>query len=104
MKFLVYLMSIALVNIATILIGVIPFVNGQDNSNNFDLSSSTEKFMNLSTANGTSLSDNATISSGPAVSSWGPDHLNVFVLGSDGALWNNPYFNNAWHQWTHTGN
>jgi len=38
------------------------------------------------------------------ISNWGVNHLNVFVLGSDGAIWNNPIFNDMWHAWTHTGN
>jgi hypothetical protein len=49
-------------------------------------------------------------SSPPSVSNWGPDHLNAFVLGSDGSIWNNPYFKNTtdprptWHKWAHAGN
>ena len=44
------------------------------------------------------------------MSNWGPGHLNAFVLGSDGSVYNNPYFRNTtdpqamWHNWTSTGN
>jgi hypothetical protein len=47
------------------------------------------------------------ISSPPSISNWGPGqggHLNAFVLGSDGSVWNNPFFSNTWHNWIHTGN
>jgi hypothetical protein len=47
------------------------------------------------------------ISSPPSISNWGPGqggHLNAFVLGSDGSVWNNPFFSNTWHNWFHTGN
>lgn len=44
------------------------------------------------------------LASAPAVSTWGPDHLNVFALGSDNAIWNIPFFNGAWHSWNHVGN
>ena len=43
----------------------------------------------------------------PSISNWGPGqggHLNAFVLGNDSSIWNNPFFNNTWHSWTHTGN
>jgi hypothetical protein len=42
-------------------------------------------------------------SSPPSISNWGPNHLNAFVLGSDGSIWNN-FFNGIWHTWVHTGN
>jgi hypothetical protein len=45
-------------------------------------------------------------SSPPLISNWGPcegGHLNAFVLGNDSSIWNNPFFNNTWHDWVHTG-
>jgi Polysaccharide lyase len=47
---------------------------------------------------------------GPAVSSFGTDHLNVYVLGSDHALWYRSYHKDPpnvparWHDWIHVGN
>jgi Polysaccharide lyase len=43
----------------------------------------------------------------PSVSNWGPGeggHLNAFVLGPDGSVWNSPFFGSTWHSWVHTGN
>ncbi|GER91013.1 hypothetical protein KDW_51750 [Dictyobacter vulcani] len=35
----------------------------------------------------------------PTVASWGPDQLDLFVRGTDGALWQRHY-DGSWHDWT----
>jgi hypothetical protein len=37
--------------------------------------------------------------SGPSVSTWGPGHLNIFVIGQDHTLRYNPYFNGQFAGW-----
>ena len=42
------------------------------------------------------------ITSGPAAASWGPNHLDVFARGTDGAIQHISY-NAAWHTWDNLG-
>jgi len=40
---------------------------------------------------------------GPVACSWGPGRLDVFLKGTDTALWHKNYTNNVWSAWEPLG-
>jgi len=44
-----------------------------------------------------------TLASGPAVTAWAPDQMEVFAVFPDGALWNRYWDGASWHAWESLG-
>ncbi len=61
-----------------------------------------EEFLNAPTL--VTPAPTATLSSGPGIASWGPGRLDIFVRGSDNALWHKFYASSfGWSGWSSLG-
>jgi len=58
------------------------------------------KFVSGAWQDWTALPGGEALSSGPTITTWGPNRLDVFARGSDNGLWVNTFDNGTWSGWS----